>query len=235
MATTRRMRSKSQVSAPIELFVAVIIMSMSIAIALYIYQKAGDTQCSDQIRSQNERLQIAMQEVAQGFWGTSEPVDYYMNRCGSSPVDAVRFAYFSDVRYCHGCPSSFGGCWKIEPLTFNPTTNDLAPISDASVCITLAEKLTIEGDSNCNVAVENMACPRSIRGSTIVTNQSCADLVKMSGVYGSSGALGSNQFATFGRDDPSVSYFRIKITKAESAAGPSGRAGRIVVCANQVV
>ena len=234
MGTNRGLRSRSQVSAPIELFVAVIIMSMSIAIAVYIYQKAGNTQCSDQIRSQNERLQIAMQTVAQGFWGTSEPVDYYMDRCGSTPVDAVRFSYFSNVRYCGACPSTFGGCWKIEPLTYNPNTNDLSTIPEASVCITLAEKLTIEGDPTCNVNVTNMACPLNLRG-TVVANNTCAGMVKMSDVYGASGTLGSNQFATFGRDDPSASYFKIKITKAESAAGPSGRAGRIVICASQVV
>jgi type II secretory pathway pseudopilin PulG len=224
---------RGQVSAPIELFVAVIIMSFSMALALFIYNQSADTQCEYRVRSQNERLQEAFQEVAISSWGTTKTVDYLMERCGTRPVDAVRFVHYPSARYCGECPGSFKGCWKIEPLTYDPSTGTLATISKAAVCVNLAELLTINGVTDaiaCPVAVTQTACPASVRGNVISPN----DCFKKSLEGMPQADYNAAYWASFSRPVGGNDYFRIRITKGETAGGAFGAAGELLVCASQV-
>lgn len=237
---------RGQVSAPIELFVAVIIMSFSMALALYVYNQFSAVQCEYRVRSQNERLQEAFQEVAISSWGTSKTIDYTMERCGTRPVDAVRFVHYPQAKYCGRCPGSYSGCWIIEPLTYDPGSGVLAPITDASVCVSLAESLKLDGQrtSDCTVDVVKEACPQSVgnkqllelAGDAVISRSACVDSVKTtlsSAVYDAAGAQANTDWATFGRTSGGSDYFKIRITKGESAAAGSGAAGQLLICASQ--
>jgi hypothetical protein len=221
-------RSRSQVSAPIELFVAVIIMSLSIALSFYIYSNFNEAYCEYQIRTNNDNLKDAMQKAAISYWGSSEPASYEMPRCGRAPVQAVRFVRYPDARYCKACPSSFKGCWRIEPLTYDAENGVFAPITDASVCVSLAEDLNIEAASEdeCNAA--DSACPKGVDASQCASKSGYP-----ANIYNNLILTGGADWVTFARGAQGYSSFRMRIEKRPSSGTASGAAGTLRVCANQ--
>lgn len=228
-------RKRAQMSAPIELFIAVIIMSLSMGLAFYLYNNISDTQCEYRLKTQNERLQEAMQEVAMGSWGTSKLVDYTMERCSSRSVEAVRVIHYTNQKYCSRCAGNYGGgCWVIEPLTYISSgageTGILAPLVDSSVCVELSEalRLNIDPSGSCNGKVSESVCPTRVQGRAI--SQSECD--EMS--YASSGAYDNAMFATFERLTEGNLAFKVKITKSATAGNIEGSAGQIDLCVSQV-
>jgi hypothetical protein len=214
-----------------ELFIAVIIMTLSMSLAFYLYNNISDTQCEYRLKTQNERLQEAMQEVAMGSWGTSKLVDYTMERCTGRSVEAVRVIHYTNQKYCQRCSGNYGGgCWIIEPLTYDAGTGILAPLVDSSVCIELSEalRLNIDPSESCNGKVSDSVCPAKVQGRTI--SQSECD--EMS--YASSGAYDNAMFATFERLTDGNLAFKIKITKSATAGNVQGSAGQIDLCVSQV-
>ena len=218
-----------------ELFIAVIIMTLSMSLAFYLYNNISDTQCEYRLKTQNERLQEAMQEVAMGSRGTSKLVDYTMERCTGRSVEAVRVIHYTSSKYCTRCSGNYGGgCWIIEPLTYtsgvDSETGILAPLVDSSVCVELSESLglNIDTSSACNGKVSQSVCPSSVQGRAI--SQSECD--EMS--YASSGAYDNALFATFERLSEGNLAFKIKITKSATSGNVAGGAGQVDLCVSQV-
>jgi len=229
-----RYRKRGQMTAPIELFIAVIIMTLSMSLAFYLYNNISDTQCEYRLKTQNERLQEAMQEVAMGSWGTSKLVDYTMERCTGRSVEAVRVIHYTNQKYCSRCSGNYGGgCWIIEPLTYTAVDGEagaLAPLIDSSVCIELSEslRLNIDPSSACNGKVSESVCPSKVQGRTI----SASECNEMS--YANSGAYDNAMFATFERLSEGNLAFKIKITKSATAGNLEGSAGQMDLCVSQV-
>ena len=229
---------RGQISAPIELFVAVIIMTLSIALSLYIWDVFQKIQCSYRIKSQNENLQEAMQEVALGSSQTSKTVEYVMERCPGSPVEAIRFVHFGadDSKYCRRCPGNYGGCWIIEPLTYDPRNGLLTGLSDASVCVELSESISlnpVSGTAECSIDLSSMPCPPTLDGSPVDTAK-CASLVKgdiSQNVWSPAG--GSGEWTTFARTAAYSSVYKIRITKQTTAGGATGGRGQLDLCVSQ--
>ncbi len=218
-------------AAPMELFIAVIIMTLSMSLAFYLYNSISDTQCEYRLKTQNERLQEAMQEVAMGSWGTSKLVDYTMERCTGRSVEAVRVIHYTNQKYCSRCAGNYGGgCWIIEPLTYDSSTGILASLVDSSVCVELSEslRLNIDPSSACNGKVSESVCPTKVQGQA-VSQSECNEMS-----YASSGAYDNAMFATFERLSEGNLAFRIKITKSATAGNIQGSAGQIDLCVSQV-
>jgi len=222
-------------TAPIELFIAVIIMTLSMSLAFYLYNNISDTQCEYRLKTQNERLQEAMQEVAMGSWGTSKLVDYTMERCTGRSVEAVRVIHYTNQKYCSRCSGNYGGgCWIIEPLTYTLGSNDedgvFAPLIDSSVCIELSEslRLNIDPSAICNGKISESVCPSKVQGRAISASE-CNEMT-----YASSGAYDNAMFATFERLSEGNQAFKIKITKSATAGNIEGSAGQMDLCVSQV-
>jgi hypothetical protein len=219
-------------SAPIELFIAVIIMALSMGLAFFRYGNVSDTQCEYRLKTQNERLQEAMQEVAMGSWGTSKLVDYTMERCTGRSVEAVRVIHYAKPEYCDRCAGNYGGgCWVVEPLTYSVGADGeglLAPLVDSSVCVELSESLRLNIDATCNGVVTESVCPTRVQGKAV----SQPECERMS--YASSGAYDNALFATFERVSEGNHAFRIKITKSATAGNIEGSAGQLDLCVSQV-
>ena len=217
-------RKRAQMSAPIELFIAVIIMALSMSLVFFIYNNINDTQCEYRLKTQNERLQEAMQEVAMGSWGTSKLVDYTMERCTGRSVEAVRVIHYTKPLYCSRCSGNYGGgCWIIEPLTYDSGTGILTSLDDASVCVELSESLwlNIDSSASCNGKVSNSLCPSKV--------QDCSQAS-----YASSGAYDNAMFATFERISDGNLAFKIKITKSATSGSTLGGAGQLNLCVSQI-
>lgn len=222
---------RGQMSAPMELFIAVIIMTLSMSLAFYLYNGINDTQCEYRLKTQNERLQEAMQEIAMGSWGTSKMVDYAMERCTGRSVEAVRVIHYTNQKYCSICSGNYGGgCWIIEPLTYDAGTGILTSLVDSSVCVELSEalKLNIDTSAACNGRVSDSVCPTKVQGKSI-TQSECEEMS-----YASAGAYDNAMFATFERLTEGNQMFKIKITKSATAGNIEGSAGQIDLCVSQV-
>ncbi|MFA5246957.1 MAG: hypothetical protein WC408_03665 [Candidatus Micrarchaeia archaeon] len=220
-------------AAPIELFIAVIIMSVSMAIVFNNLSHMSDTQCEFKLKVQNEKLQAAMQRVSIGSWDSSETVDYVMERCTSDMVEGVRIAHYSKPSQCISCAGNYGGgCWVIEPLTYTLPVDGsglgiLEPIQSARVCIELSESLNLAIDTTCSGTVSGRQCPKTVAGEEI----SDADCNKMT--FASTGIFDTANLATFERNTATSSSFKIKITKGSTAEALSGTAGQLLICVNQ--
>jgi type II secretory pathway pseudopilin PulG len=229
-------RSRGQMTAPVELFIAVIIMTISMGIALSIYNGFDNTQCEFQQKTQNENLQEKMQEVAIGSWGTSKVVDYVMERCPQQSTVAVRIVHYSDPQYCRTCSGNYGnGCWLIEPMAYTPD-GTLSPIDKATVCVELSEslKLSIDNSASCNGVVTQSACPTKdlagnpISGSDSGISNDCAKLLKVN-----PDTFANTDLVTFEPKSSIASPFTIRITKGASSGDITSQAGTLSLCVSQ--
>ncbi len=164
-------KRKSQIGAPIELLIAVVVMSMSLAIAFYLNDVMACSRCLAEQKGEGQRLADAMHAVSLGFSGTKHSANYVMRSCCGSKVDGVRFARYSSREFCGKCLGSFGsGCWKIEPVGYDQN-DQLVPFADASVCVDMSESVEVsesacpELDGKSAVTLDNSPCPRNDVGS----------------------------------------------------------------------
>lgn len=225
---------RGQVSAPIELFVAVIILAMSMGLAFTVINQTETGKCIAVVKSETQKLQLAMYRTSIGSSSTTEEISYNLPDCGSLRVDALRFVYYKDARYCSLCPSRFGGCWQIVPIYFDKD-GTYRPVTDAITCINMPGNIFIEDQSGpdsleCSngIALTHTPCP------TGVSPEDCA---AKSGIpiTGSNPVWlpyderdSSSTWRTFAKQGPSRAY-SIKLTKSEAVQG-SDTFGQINVC-----
>jgi hypothetical protein len=142
----RPLGERAQVSAPIELFVAVIILAMSMALAFTVIRQSSENRCLAEMKNNLRGLEAAIVDVAVGSPPTTRTFNLEMKVCETRAVDAVRVVYFGDARYCQACPGQFGGCWKLEPVSRDREGN-LRPITEASVCVNIAGRILLVDES----------------------------------------------------------------------------------------
>ncbi len=139
---------RGQVEAPIELFVAVIILAMSMALAFYVINTTGEAQCLAEMRSQVRSLESAMADVAIGSPPTSRQATFYMKACGTKRVEGIRFVKYASPEFCRACPGYTAGCWKIEPVYVDPGDGKLKPVDEASLCVEMPMDIGVEDEYN---------------------------------------------------------------------------------------
>ncbi|MFQ5406259.1 MAG: hypothetical protein ACE5DI_03835 [Candidatus Micrarchaeia archaeon] len=229
-------RRRSQVSAPMELVIAVIIMSMSLAIAFYVWDSTACSRCLAEQKSESQKLQLAMQSIALGFSGTKAQVDYTMRSCCGQRIDGVRVSRYTSREFCKDCSSSYGGCWKIEPAGYDSEGN-LVPFTDASVCVDMSESLEISQeacqplDGKNAVDLDETPCPRDEQNSNTAKTNCKSYLVECgsgwwartaSNCNPTSTVKGEARFKTISRIHSSSKTSRsysIALTKGTTAGG----------------
>jgi len=165
-------KRRAQSSAPIELLVAVIILIASMSLAFIVLQNTQNAQCTDKLRADLSSLKNAMFDVSIGSPSTSREANLELKNCGDLNVEAVRVVYYKNPAYCGKCTASGGGCWKIEPLSYNPDINDYRIVQEASSCINMPGRVEIISDNQCEELEDlvnrqdegNAACPPDPRG-----------------------------------------------------------------------
>lgn len=222
---------RGQVDAPIELVVAVIILVMSLTLAFYVIDKSDEAKCMAELKSSTQHLQEAMQDIALGSQGTRKTISFAMPRCGNARIEGVRFVYYSDPNYCNLCPSNYGGCWQIVPITSNQGT--YVPLTDAAVCVNLPGN---------RIAIQSKAGPVDGKPCELLNPNPCPPnaascTVRESGVPSSiwnpstaSEILQKSAWNTLGRN---AAVYRITLYK-EVSMGGGIETGRIDICAQDV-
>ncbi len=224
---------KSQVSAPIELFVAVIIMAMSLAIAFYVMNETSCARCLAEQKGESQKLADAMHAVTLGFSGSKQSLIYSMRACCESQVDGIRFARYTSREFCGKCPGGLGGgCWRIEPVGYD-REGRLVPFADASVCVDMSESLEVDPAPCGGEDLLKSPCPKK-DGQPLTTSE-CKEKsyyveCGTEGWWGrdssdcvttGAGTTGIARFKTLSRDDASATY-RINMTKTVVANGKVG-------------
>jgi type II secretory pathway pseudopilin PulG len=155
---------RGQVEAPIELVVAVIIMAMSLALAFYVMNQSSRDACIKEVRGEMEKLQLAMQDLALGYAGTTKDVPVTLKGCAGE-IKGMRFAYYPDPQFCRNCAGHYRGCWKLELLVSNSEGTDYKPLSgDAEaldICIDMSGEMGLCGKtsaSSCLSTAEAASC-----------------------------------------------------------------------------
>jgi hypothetical protein len=159
---------KAQVEAPIELFVAVIILAMSMALALSVWGNMQEQECVAKIKTTMSRVQNAMVSIAISSPPTTRIETIAFPRCGKYDVRAVQFAYFSKAEYCRLCPGHYGGCWQLIPLSYDAASGQYSSLTDAITCVQVSGQLRLawDGDVVCagggsEGSFNHCPCPRN--------------------------------------------------------------------------
>ncbi|NYZ75353.1 hypothetical protein H0O03_03785 [Candidatus Micrarchaeota archaeon] len=157
---------RAQVSAPIELFVAVIIMAMSMALAFYVMSNTQSAQCEDQLRAEMRSFAGKLLDVSLGSPPTSREVTMHMTKCGDIEVKAMRIVHYTNPTYCRNCPSAAGGCWQLIPVVYNQKSKAYNSLFNAITCVDMPASVQLGYDTSnpqC-VALSTDPCPREDQG-----------------------------------------------------------------------
>ncbi len=197
---------KAQASGPIELVVAVIILVASMGLAFIVLENTQTAQCTDKLKSQMRGLESVMIDVALGSPATSREVNIELSTCGGTNIEAIRVVHYDSQAYCGKCPSTGGGCWIIEPLSYSNEQRQYFPVLDAATCINIPGKVLLGMDDTC---AENListpetgdaGCPPDKKESS----EGCGLPPAV--------ASESNRLLTMGKK-PGETIYRAKITK----------------------
>ena len=221
---------RGQVSAPIELIVAIIILVASSSLAFYVMNQTNEGKCIAQLKTQTQQLQQAMLDVALGSSGTKKSVHFSMPSCGSLKVVGMQFVYFSDAKYCRLCPGQYGGCWQLIPIAADSSTT-YRQVTDAITCVDMpGESIFLtNGAPTCTSASQQGCCEQMSDTPCIdATDQCYKKYGGSSGVYGIDRISNNpSRWQTFG-GDRNVNY-NINITKRVGIGGGMEQT-QLVIC-----
>ncbi len=192
---------KGQTDAPIGLFVAVIILAVSMGLAFSLMGQTNESKCLAQLKTETEKLQSAMLDVALASPPTSRTITFEMPRCGNINVEALQFVYYSNPEYCRFCPAHYGGCWQIVPVSVD-SEGKYSTVSDAVSCIQMAGQIQLSNEGCEDGGVELNDKPwrkQDDREEAGVTDE----------------VLKSSRWLTLGRDSSTRTY-KITLTKGVS-------------------
>ncbi len=193
---------RGQTDAPIGLFVAVIILAVSMGLAFSLMNQTNQSKCIAQLKTETEKLQSAMLDVALASPPTSRTVTFEMPRCGDISVEVMQIVYYSEAEYCRLCPAHYGGCWQIVPISVDKE-GKYSVVSDAVSCIQMAGQIHLTNE-DCEegwdaLSLNDEPCPASE-----------PDCRSASGV--GSEVLDASRWLTLGRES-STRLYNIRLTK----------------------
>lgn len=217
LAAAKRRKARGQMEAPIELFVAIVVLASSMALAFYVMGQTEEGKCIATLKTETEKLQAAMLDVAFASPPTSRTVLFNMPRCGNTIVEGLQFVYYSDPEYCRLCPAHYGGCWQIVPIARDKEGMYHA-VSQAVSCVNMAGDIWIEEDEDCE-GLSSEPCPPEEPNCKI-------DVPR--GVWSEDPLESRSRWVTMGKLQ-GVSVYKIVLTKGVSLKGGE-EVGLIKVC-----
>lgn len=222
------MRIRSQIDAPIELVVAVIILSLSLGITFFVIKSTTSAQCDAELRDSTRELGEAMRDIILFSSPSKREVTFAFKTCPNYRVTGLRFIRYVDPEYCRSCKGRYGGCWKIEPLYLSGNPGDATRtqfvMQDAVQCMDLSANIGITSAQTQGCTKLNPKLTMTGTGSdnidpsdplTRCTNGNCYQ---------------TNAVQTLGDENSGDINWRIIIERSESV-GPGSIGGQINICA----
>ncbi len=229
---------RSQVDAPIELVIAIIILLASLSIAMLIFGDTGKQKCFAELRGEVQKLQLAMQDLALQSPPSTRSVYFTFPSCGSERIDILRFAYYSRPEYCKACAGQYAGCWKLEMASWdrNAESYTQSPeLYNSGICVDVSGNMILY-DQNDQGGMQDPECqPLSdtpcSSGIDLLSDSECT--FQKSGVIRdvfNPGAVAetSSRWKTLGRE---ASTYQIRLTKAIGTCPDSSSCPAIAICA----
>ena len=213
---------RAQVDAPIELFVAMIVLAASMSLAFYLMQQTDEGKCTAQLKTETEKLQAAMLDVALASPPTSRTVVFEMPRCGKMNVEVLQFVYYSEPDYCRLCPAHYGGCWQIVPVSIDQDGKYVV-VSDAVSCIQMSGDTWLDADESCLALSADPCAPGAPNCDPSVTGVSRT-------VWNGNPDDSPSRWMTLGKQ-PGTTKYRITLTKSTTQKASVGEVGQIRICA----
>ncbi|MEM4255338.1 MAG: hypothetical protein QXR53_03345 [Candidatus Norongarragalinales archaeon] len=212
---------KSQVSAPIELFVAVIILAMALGLGLKVIGDVEEGKCVATLKTQTQQLKNAMIDVALGSAGTTRTVYFDLPTCGNEKVDGLQFVLYLQPEYCRLCQGNYGYCWQVVPISRDPANrNRYSQVPDAISCVNMAGDVQIKECAG-GIQLSNAPCFQE-------AGCNPTDFGVTTSVWREGDPTSPSRWKTLSGLD--VRSFKIKLTKTTELAGGNER-GSIEVCA----
>ncbi len=223
------MRIRSQIDAPIELVVAVIILSLSLGIAFFVIKSTTSAQCDAELRDSTRELGNAMIDISLNSPPAKREVAFSFKSCPNYHVTGLRFIRYTDPAYCTSCKGRYGGCWKIEPLYLSGNQGDATRtqfvMQDAVQCMDLSADIGITTGTEAQgcIPLQNTL---TMKGTGSDTIQASDPLTKCT----NGNCYQTNAVQTLGDENSGDTNWQIIIEK--SASVESGRiGGQINICA----
>ena len=221
-----REKTKAQVSAPIELFVAVIILAFTLALGFNVIKSTEEGKCFATLKTQTQNLKNAMLDVALGSAGTKRMISFEFPRCGDQQIVGLQFVLYKDARYCRLCPGSYGYCWQVFPLANDPggVSGKFVQVPEGISCVSLAGDIDLTEENA--VACEALSSDPCFEG-----DASCNPLSYglVSSVWNSDSSLTKSVFNTLDGRDTRV--YLINLTKSVDLSVGGEARGQIKICA----
>ncbi|MFA4946589.1 MAG: hypothetical protein WC607_03590 [Candidatus Micrarchaeia archaeon] len=216
---------RGQVDAPIELFVAVIVLTASMSLAFYLMQQTDQGKCVATLKTETEKLQAAMLDIALASPPTYRTVSFEMPRCGDVNVQVLQFVYYSEPQDCRLCPAHYGGCWQIVPVSVN-AQGQYAVVVDAVSCVQMSGDIWLTS-TGCEDSIDlgEAPCPPGTIGCTAETTGIPER------VWNGNPQDSPSRWLTLGKQEGSRVY-TITLTKTAPIQSEGGEAGGIRVCVN---
>ena len=227
-------KSKSQTSAPIELFVAVIILAMTLALGFKIMGDVEEGKCVSKLQTETQQLKNAMIDVALGSSGTKRTVYFEFPSCGSKKIEGLQFVLYQKPEYCKLCPGTYGHCWQIVPVARDPTDREkFIRVTDAISCVNMAGDIQIS-TTDCpssTIFLSDNPCFDDPTTTTVVESDDsyCRTNSKNFGVLESVLKADISSWSTLGAGKERALY--IDLTKTVALATSAGEKGAIQLCA----
>ena len=226
-----KQKGKAQVSAPIELFVAVIILAFTLALGFNVIKSTEEGKCIATLKTQTQNLKNAMLDVALGSAGTKRIISFEFPRCGDKQIVGLQFVLYKDPRYCRLCPGSYGYCWQVVPLAKDPgIAGKFVQIPEGISCVSLAGDVGLlkENSASCEDLSSNPCL-----GADGTTDSVCMNKFKnyglVPGVWTDNPDTTRSVFNTL--DGSNTRVYLINLTKSVGLSTGGEAQGQIEICA----
>ncbi len=233
-----------------EVVVAVIILLASMAIALKLIQDTGEAQCISQVKTEVDKLKLAMQDLALQSPPSQRTIDFQMPQCRGTSVDVLRFVYFSKPEYCRACAGHFQGCWQIRLASYDSSEDKIVTsqrLLENTACVDIAGDFTIldgsqapygsrwstANPSGC-IELGGNPCPANMPGGSCDAAKAglTTELVDPSNPIARWATLG--RWYPDGGSEKVTRLYRIILKKAVFQAPGQGESGAILICVRPV-
>ncbi|MFH1199691.1 MAG: hypothetical protein V1708_01345 [Candidatus Micrarchaeota archaeon] len=136
--------------APVELVIAIIILLASMVIALKLITDVGESQCISQLKSEVDKLKLAMQDLSIQSPPSRHKLFFHLPACGGTSVDVVRFVYFNKPEFCRNCPGHFDNCWQLQLASIDGNGNyqQSSKLAQAGTCVDMTGAVQLQDAGN---------------------------------------------------------------------------------------
>lgn len=226
-------KGRAQVSAPIELFVAVIILTMTLALGLKVIGDVQNDKCIADLKSQTQQLKDAMLDVALNGAGTRKTIYFKFPSCGQTKIEGLQFVLYLSPEYCRLCPGNYGYCWQVVPVARDPgDSSKFVQVSDAISCVNMAGDIQISSCSASNQYFSDNPCLRA-QGNGYLGGSSSCDPNKYGlppSLWHGDANVDPSRWSTLSAAAAGTYSFNLELTKKTSLTS-EGEKGSIVLCA----